>query len=264
MNSTSLTQSSRQNAPQRQHFARWLLIPMVAAPLTLIAIASSYLGGASLQASESNPAVASGLSETQAPVASSILEVEQAKTQRDVSEQKYRMALSQLEATQNEQVELQAVYQDAIKRLDTLKSQNHQQVAERSTLKAQMNRLQASNQNLNNQVQDQKLQLATLQKRYEALENQKQQLTKENQQLRIASSQLEALKPELAQAHQTIARLSSPLNQKPDQVTKININGQQFPVTKELAAALQTERKQLLNGVERSTKEQQLPITVVK
>jgi chromosome segregation ATPase len=280
MNSSASTQRSRQDAsnltfstpqpslqPKRQVFAQWLLVPMLVTPVTVIAIAAAYLSAGSLQASQNDPFLASELSKAQNRVEQSALEIEQAETQRDAIEQKYQVTLTQLQNTQAEHTELQTAYQDALKRLDTLKSQNQQQLpllAERSTLKAQMKQLQESNQGLNNQVREQKLQLTTLQKRYGALENQSLQLKKDNQQLQIASSQLEVLKPELAKAHQTIERLSSQVNQKPDQMTTININGKQFPVTKELAAALKGESQKGSNQVERPTTEQQLPMTTVK
>ena len=276
MNSSALTQRSRQDAsnpafsspqPKRQFFAQWVLVPMLVTPVTVIAIAAAYLSGGSLQASQNDPAIASELSKAQNRIEQSLLEIEQAETQRDAIEQKYQVTLTQLQNTQAEHTELQTAYQDALKRLDTLKSQNQQQLpllAERSTLKAQMKQLQGSNQGLNNQVQEQKLQLTTLQKRYEALENQNLQLKKDNQQLQITSSQLEVLKPELAKAHQTIERLFSQVNQKPDQMTTVNINGKQFPVTKELAGVLQGESQKGSNQVERPTTEQQLPMTTVK
>jgi hypothetical protein len=47
-------------------------------------------------------------------------------------------------------------------------------------------------------------------------------------------------------------------------MTTININGKQFPVTKELAAVLQGESQKGSNQVERPTTEQQLPMTTVK
>lgn len=262
MHSTSLTQHSDQNAPQRQ-FSLWLFVPMMATPLTLMVVAASYLGGGSLQASQNQPAIASGLSEAQTPVASAVLEIEQAQAQRNTAEQKYQASLTQLQAKLAEQAELQTAYQDVSNRLDALKIHNQQQLTERSGLQAQMKQLQGYNETLNNQIQAQKLQLTTLQKRDEVLENQKAQLTKDNQQLQIAASHLEALKPELTKANQTIERLSSQLNQKSDKVTTISINGKQFSVTKELAAALKTEQKQLLNPVEFPTKEQQTTLRVV-
>lgn len=263
MHSTSLTQYSRQDAPQRQ-FAHWLLVPMIATPITLMVMAASYLGGGSLQASQNEPAVGNEITEAQALVANAAVEIEQAQAQRNAAEQKYQASLTQLQATQAEQAELQTTYRDTHNRLDTLKSHNQQQLTASLELKARIKQLQGANNTLNNQTQEQKLQITTLQKRYEILENQKIQLAKENQQIQIAALQLESLKPELVKANQTIERLSSQLNQKPNQMTSININGQNFSVTKELAVALKAEQKQLSTQSEIPINAQQSPMKVVK
>lgn len=263
MHSTSLTQYSRQDVPQRQ-FARWLLVPMIATPITLMVMAASYISGGSLQASQNEPAVGNEITEAQTLVAKAVLESEQAQAQRNAAEQKYQASLTQLQATQAEQAELQTAYQDAHNRLDALKSHNQQQLTASLELKARIKQLQGANNTLNSQIQEQKLQITALQKRYETIENQKLQLTQENQHLQASVSQLETLKPELAKANQIIERLSSQLNPKPDQMTTININGQKFSVTQELAVALKTEQKQLSNQSELPTNALQSTMKVVK
>lgn len=263
MHSTSLTQHSHQDTPQRQ-FAYWLLVPMIATPITLMVMAASYLGGESLQASQNEPVIGKEISEAQARVANAAVEIEQAHDQRNAAEQKYQASLTKLQATQAEQAELQTAYQDTHNRLDSLKIHNQHQLTESLELKARIKQLQGANGSLSHQIQEQKLQIATIQKRYETLENQKLQLTKENQQLQTTASQLETLKPELVKANQTIEQLSSQLNQKSDKMTNININGQKFSVTKELAVAMKADQKQISTQSELPTNTQQSPTKVVR
>jgi hypothetical protein len=68
---------------------------------------------------------------------------------------------------------------------------------------------------------------------------------KDNQQLQLAAQELKTLKPELEQARWAIAQLSSQLNQKPEQMATMNVNGKPFLVSQELADAIATERKQV-------------------
>ncbi len=257
MNSNSITPNSHLDSsnltpkttketslPNRRFLKNWLLVPLIATPLILVA--SDYFSG--LQARQSSVPATSGVTETFPTTAGLSLELELAKTQRDAFEKKYVGALAQLEGTQDLHADLQTVYQDLSDHMESVKRQNQQLQAvatERAPLLAQVKQLEQTKGKLDNQVHEQKQQLTILQNRLDALETQKQKLTNDNQQLQPAASELKALKPKIEQANQTIEQLLSQLDKKPNQMATININGKQFLVTKELAAALKTNQQQL-------------------
>lgn len=257
MNNTSITQSSRPDSsnlapltlkenslPQRQFSKNWLLVPLVAMPI--IVVVSGYFS--SLHARQTSQPTVNTTPETLPTVASSSLELELTKAQQEALHKKYQATLEQLQAAQDQQVELQIAYQDLRDHTISLKRQNQQLQAfatEHSSLLAQNKQLQGTNGKLENQVYNYKQQSITLQNRLKVLESQKQQLTQENQQLQLATSELKALKPELEKAHSTIEQLSTQLNKKPDQMATINVNDKRFLVTQELADAIKTEGQQL-------------------
>lgn len=242
--------------PQKHFLKAWLFVPLIVTPF--IVAASGY--SSILQAHQASEPAIAGVSETINVQAASALELELALTQRDAFEKKYHAAVSQLQATEDLHAELQTAYQDAQDLINSLKRQNQQLqtlAAERSPLLAQVEKLQGTKKELENQVGSQKQQLATLANRLDTLENHKQELVKDNQQLQLAAKELKTLKPELEQARWAIAQLSSQLNQKPEQMATININGKPFLVPQELAAALETERQQVTVKDNRPSTEQQ-------
>lgn len=269
MNTTSTTQSVPPNSPQltakatkenslpQRHFPKtWLFVPLLVTPF--IVAASGY--SSILQAYQASEPAIEGVSETINAQAASSLELELALTQRDTFDKKYHAAVGQLQATEDLHAELQTAYQDAQDFINSLKRQNQQLqtlAAERSPLLAQVKQLQGANKELENQVRSQKQQLATLANRLDTLETEKQELVKDNQQLQLAAKELKTLKSELELARWAIAQLSSQLNQKPDQMATINVNGKPFLVPQELAAALETERKQVTVKDNRPAIEQQ-------
>lgn len=242
-NSPKLSPKAETSLLQRYFPKTWLFVPLFVTPF--IVAASAY--SSTLQVHQTSESVDEGVSEVINTNVVSSLELELALTQRDAFEKKYHATIGQLQATEDLHAELQSAYQDAQDLISSLKRQNQQLqtlAAERSPLLAQVEQLQGANKELENQVSNQQQQSATLANRLDTLETEKQELVKDNQQLQLAAQELKTLKPELEQAHWAIAQLSSQLNQKPDQMATINVNGKPFLVPQELADAIATERKQ--------------------
>ena len=252
-NSPKLSPKAENSLPRRYFSKSWLFVPLFVTPF--IVAASAY--SSTLQVHQTSEPVYEGVSEVVNANVASSLELELALTQRDAFEKKYHATIGQLQATEDLHAELQTAYQDAQDLIDSLKRQNQQLQAlasERSPLLAQVEKLQGTKKELENQVGSQKQQLTTLANRLDRLETEKQELVKDNQQLQLAARELKTLKPELEQARwaiapkgqrEAIAQLSSQLNQKPDQMANINVNGKPFLVPQELADAIETERKQV-------------------
>jgi myosin heavy subunit len=230
-NAPTLTpNTSKENQAQRRFPLKWLLMPLMATPFFIGASSYSNI----LYAYQSPTPVRPQVNEPVATTAPSSLELELALKENDTLQQKYRSALEQLQGTQNLHTELQVAYQDAQDTLHSLKRQNQQLqalAAERSPLVEQTKQLES-------QIHSQKQQLTALANHLDALENQKRKLTEDNQQLQSAAKELNTLKPELEKARQTIVLLSNQLNQKSDPMATFTINGKQFSVSPELAAAL--------------------------
>ena len=243
-NSPKLSPKAENSLPRRYFSKSWLFVPLFVTPF--IVAASAY--SSTLQVHQTSEPVYERVSEVVNTNVASSLELELAFSQRDAFEKKYHATIGQLQATEDLHAELQTAYQDAQDLIDSLKRQNQQLqalAAERSPLLAQVEKLQGANKELENQVGSQKQQLATLANRLDRLEIEKQELVKDNQQLQLAAQELKTLKPELEQARWAIAQLSSQLNQKPEQMATINVNGKPFLVPQELADAIETERKQV-------------------
>jgi predicted RNase H-like nuclease (RuvC/YqgF family) len=243
-NSPKLSPKVENSSPRRYFSKTWLFVPLFVTPF--IVAASAY--SSTLQVHQTSEPVYEGVSEVVNANVVSSLELELALTQRDAFEKKYHATIGQLQATEDLHAELQTAYQDAQDLIDSLKRQNQQLQAlasERSPLLAQVEKLQGVNKELENQVGSQKQQSATLANRLDRLEIEKQELVADKQQLQLADRELKTLKPELKQARWAIAQLSSQLNQKPEQMATINVNGKPFLVPQELADAIETERKQV-------------------
>jgi chromosome segregation ATPase len=256
MNRTSIHQSISLNSslqpikatvenpqPRRKFSKGWLLLPLFTTPFLIAA--SSFSG--ILYAHQSSSPVRQEVAEPVTTTTASSLELELALNERDILEQKYHAAVSQLHGTQDLHAELQIAYQDAKDFISSLKRQNQQLqalAAKYSSLLTEIEQLEETKQKLDNQVHTQKQQLSTLEKRLDGLEEHKHKLTQDNQQLQVAAKELNSLKPELEQALWTIAQLSKQLNQKPEEMVKITVNGKPFLVHQELAVAIDTERQQ--------------------
>lgn len=255
MNSTSISQSDRPNSltpapkppdvrpsPQKQFLQNWWLVLPIAT--LFIVVDWGYFNAQ--QAPQTSFPAREGVTETLPTFAASSLELDLALAQREALQKKYQATLEQLQANQDQQAELQTAYQDLSDRLVSLKRQNQQLLplaASRAPLLAQIQQMQQVNEKLENQVRNQKQQLTTLENRLNELENHKQKLMESDRQHQLVAKELNALKPELEQARRTIEQLSSQLHKKPEQMVTINVNGQQFLVSQELAAALKTEQK---------------------